>query len=88
MSFSVCPLSLPSLSLPSPSPRAADPKMSAGVLLANISSPMQNILFDNVVVNNPASKPFGKDGYYCKNAQGRATGTTSPVPPCFKDDTN
>eukprot|EP00656_Telonema_subtile_P003824 TRINITY_DN11733_c0_g1_i3.p1 TRINITY_DN11733_c0_g1~~TRINITY_DN11733_c0_g1_i3.p1 ORF type:complete len:378 (-),score=64.36 TRINITY_DN11733_c0_g1_i3:121-1254(-) len=61
------------------------PKKSAGVILANVSSPMQNIVFDNVVVNNPASKPWGNDGYYCKNANGVATGTTNPVPPCFKD---
>lgn len=61
------------------------PKQSAGVLLANVSVPMQNIVFDNVVVNNPASKPWGKDGYYCKNVNGVATGRTSPVPPCLKD---
>ena len=55
-----------------------------GVLLANESVPMINVLFHNVVVNNPASKPFA-DGYYCKNVQGVATGTTSPVPPCFQN---
>lgn len=64
------------------------PKQSAGVMIANSSSPMRNIVFDNVVVNNPASKPWGKDGYYCKNVQGVATGKTSPVPPCLKDLTD
>merc|ERR1712110_916650 len=38
------------------------PKQSAGVLIANRSVPMQGIVFDNVVVNNPASKPWGDDG--------------------------
>ena len=64
-----------------------NPKQSAGVLLANQTSPMKNIVFDNVVVNNPASKPFA-DGYFCENAQGVALGKTSPVPPCFKDMTD
>jgi len=64
-----------------------NPKQSAGVLLANVSSPMKNVVFDNVVVNNPASSPFGDDHYYCKYANGVATGSTNPVPPCFKDQT-
>ena len=64
-----------------------NPKKSAGVLIANASSPMQNVVFDNVVVNNPADKPFGNDGYYCTNVNGVATGTTNPVPPCFKNST-
>lgn len=66
-----------------------NPKQSAGVLIANASSPMVNVLFDNVVVNNPASKPFGDDQYYCAgSAIGVATGVTTPVPPCFKDLTD
>jgi polygalacturonase len=63
-----------------------NPKKSAGVLIANASSPMQNVVFDNVVVNNPVAKPWG-DGYFCKNVNGIATGSTYPVPPCFKDMT-
>lgn len=63
------------------------PAKSAGVLLANSSSPMKNVVFENVVVNNPASSPFGDDQYYCQNAAGVATGTTNPVPPCFTDRT-
>eukprot|EP00658_Telonema_sp_P-2_P006944 TRINITY_DN12600_c0_g1_i7.p1 TRINITY_DN12600_c0_g1~~TRINITY_DN12600_c0_g1_i7.p1 ORF type:complete len:375 (+),score=74.85 TRINITY_DN12600_c0_g1_i7:202-1326(+) len=62
-----------------------NPKKSAGVLLANATSPGVNIVFDGVVVNNPSSSPFGKDQYYCKNMQGIAIGGTSPVPPCFTD---
>jgi len=61
------------------------PKQSAGVLLANNTSPMENLILDNVVVNNPASTPFGDEHYYCKNVQGKATGTTSPVPRCLED---
>ena len=61
------------------------PKKSAGVLIANATSPMANIVFDNVVVNDPADKPWGDDGYYCVNVNGVATGTTSPVPPCMQD---
>lgn len=34
-----------------------NPKQSAGVLIANASVPMENIVFHNVVVNNPANKP-------------------------------
>ena len=64
-----------------------NPKKSAGVLLANETSPMVNLLLDNVVVNNPASSPFGDEHYYCKNVQGKATGTTSPVPKCLEDHT-
>lgn len=95
---------------------------------------MQNVLFDNVVINNPGKGPFDHQ-YNCENvvrfslswymramgfawlefgdqlrsvgltaldlvcidvvdcerggmqASGVATGTTSPVPPCFKDET-
>ena len=64
------------------------PKQSAGVLIANMSTPMQNITFDNVVVNNMPKQPWGDGGYYCKNVNGVATGTTSPVPPCFHDKTD
>ncbi|CAK0886840.1 unnamed protein product, partial [Prorocentrum cordatum] len=54
-----------------------NPKMSPGVILASASSPMQNITFDNVVVENAPNKPF--DGYFCEGVQsGLATGTTSP----------
>jgi hypothetical protein len=62
-----------------------NPKQSAGVIIANAATPMQNIVFDNVVVHNSSSKPFGDAQYYCENVNGIATGTTNPVPPCFKD---
>ena len=50
---------------------------------------MQNVSFHNVVVQGNANKqPWGDQHYDCENVQGVATGTTSPVPPCFKDDTD
>eukprot|EP00939_MAST-03C_sp_MAST-3C-sp1_P000892 g892.t1 len=62
------------------------PKKSPGVLIASATDPMQHIVFDDVVVNNPGSKPF--DGYHCENVQGGvALGKTSPVPSCFEDRT-
>jgi hypothetical protein len=65
-----------------------DPAKSPGVILANSTAPMRNIVFDNVVVTNPSMAPFGKDYYHCEHAQGIATGSTWPVPPCFEDRTD
>ena len=46
---------------------------------------MQNVVFDNVVVTNPGAHPFG-DLFYqpCDGIDGTATGTTTPIPLCFK----
>ena len=63
------------------------PKKSPGVLIANSSSPMKNVVFEDVVVNNPGMKPWGDAYYKCENVGGIATGTTTPVPPCFADHT-
>lgn len=60
------------------------PKQSPGVLIADPSTPMQNVVFDNVKVSNPGSEPWGNSFYKCENVNGVATGTTDPVPPCFK----
>ena len=57
---------------------------------ANATSPMIDVTFENVVVNQPATKrhPWGT-GYFCQGVQGGvATGTTSPVPSCFEDRTD
>jgi len=65
------------------------PKGNPGVILANNSAAMKNVVFDNVVVNNPSTKKtkWGLN-YYCEGvSNGVAKGTTSPVPPCFKDET-
>jgi len=63
-----------------------NPKQGPGLIYGNETNPMQNIIFDNVVVNNPGKHPWGKN-YFCKNVQGVATGNTWPVPPCFEDRT-
>ena len=43
--------------------------MSPGVILANSETPMINVTFENVVVNNPTKSIFQKgDKYYsCEN---------------------
>ena len=43
---------------------------------------MTGVVFDNVVVNNPGTKPFGTT-YFCDSIEGIATGTTNPIPACF-----
>jgi hypothetical protein len=60
------------------------PALSPGVIIGNSSNPMQNVVFDNVVVNKPGYFPFFSDYYKCRDVEGIATGRTSPVPPCFK----
>jgi len=65
-----------------------NPKQSAGALIADKTSPMKNIVFEDVVVKNPASKPFGADNYKCDYVNGVAKGKTYPVPPCMKDMTD
>lgn len=66
------------------------PALAPGVIMADAkTSPMENVVFDNVVVHNPSAKkaPWGT-GYNCIGVStGTATGTTSPVPSCFKDMT-
>eukprot|EP01033_Poteriospumella_lacustris_P014073 gene14073-10054_t len=61
-----------------------NPKNSPGVLMGNSSNPMQGIVFENVVVNNPGTKPWGDQFYYCEGMNGVAKGSTTPVPPCFQ----
>lgn len=63
-----------------------NPKTSPGVILANVSTPMLNVTFDDVVVTNPGTEPFGTDYYYCENVHGIATGKTWPIPPCFQQE--
>ena len=61
------------------------PKQSPGIVLGNPATPMQGVVFDNVVVTpaDPSAKPWGKAFYKCQGVRGVATGGTSPVPPCF-----
>jgi hypothetical protein len=50
---------------------------------------MINVVFDDVVVENPPiDGPWGDSYYKCENVLGGvATGATWPVPPCFADKT-
>lgn len=60
-----------------------DPVRSPGVLIGNSTNPMKNVVFENVVVKNAGSYPWGDQFYDCSNIEGFAIGTTDPVPPCF-----
>ena len=61
-----------------------NPRQSPGVINGNSSNPMQSIIFDNVVVNNPGSRPWGDQYYYCDGVKDSfALGSTSPIPSCF-----
>lgn len=64
-----------------------DPVHSPGVLMGNLSNPMKNVIFDNVVVVNPGEKPWGPTYNDCDGIEGIARGKTWPIPPCFKDET-
>eukprot|EP01062_Namystynia_karyoxenos_P027110 TRINITY_DN20899_c0_g1_i1.p1 TRINITY_DN20899_c0_g1~~TRINITY_DN20899_c0_g1_i1.p1 ORF type:complete len:474 (+),score=176.19 TRINITY_DN20899_c0_g1_i1:75-1424(+) len=59
------------------------PLLAPGVILGNSSNPMQNIVFDNVVVKNPSKGPFPFGGAYrCSAAEVVSAGGTSPAPSC------
>jgi hypothetical protein len=63
--------------------------MSPGVILSAEDAPMEGIVFDNVVFNNPGDTPWGEDYYNCGGVKtGVATGSTWPVPACFEDQTD
>jgi polygalacturonase len=65
-----------------------NPKQSPGLILANTSNPMTDIVFEDVIVKNPGSFPLGEKYYLCDGVgTGVARGKTWPVPPCFKDET-
>ena len=56
--------------------RVTGSKNSPGLILANATAAMQDIVFDNVVVTGAGDKPFGT-GYKCDGvASGTATGGT------------
>jgi hypothetical protein len=64
-------------------------RKSPGVIFGNESAPMENIVFENVVFNNPGDQPWGENYYKCEGVKsGVATGNTWPVPPCFEDQTS
>jgi len=59
------------------------PQLSPGVIIGNLSNPMLNIVFDNVIVNQPGVRPWGTKYYACQGVQGFTQGNTQPSPPCF-----
>jgi len=59
-----------------------NPEGSPGLIFGNTSNPMTGVRFENVIVNNAGTKPFG-DTYFCQDVEGIYTGTTNPVPLCF-----
>jgi len=60
------------------------PVGSTGVIIGSSKLPMENIIFDHVIVTNPPIWP--SVGYYtCSGvSSGIAINGTSPVPSCFK----
>ncbi len=61
-----------------------DPTMSPGVILANDGNPMENVVFEDVVV-----KGSTKNYHTCKGVKnGSATGKTWPLPKCLHDQTD
>jgi len=65
-----------------------DPRQSPGVILGNATNPMKGIVFDGVVVNNPGMRPWGDQFYACDAVEdGKAIGGTTPMPPCFNNQT-
>eukprot|EP00931_Biecheleriopsis_adriatica_P088848 TRINITY_DN63087_c0_g1_i1.p1 TRINITY_DN63087_c0_g1~~TRINITY_DN63087_c0_g1_i1.p1 ORF type:complete len:477 (-),score=57.00 TRINITY_DN63087_c0_g1_i1:104-1534(-) len=61
-----------------------DPKQSPGVIYGNPDHPMENVVFDNVVVTNPGKSPWGSKFYKCEGVRGTSSNGTMPVPPCFE----
>ena len=57
---------------------------SPGVLLGNASNPMRNVVFEDVVFENPAGRLPFPGGYKCESVDGVVLGRTSPVPSCFR----
>eukprot|EP01035_Chromulina_nebulosa_P018039 gene18039-23681_t len=86
-------ITLKDITINNPALNEYNSKYYGGVLLGNSSNPMQNVIFDNVVVNSqdPKFSIAKGDGFYICNTNGIngiATGSTNPVPGplCFKTD--
>jgi len=63
--------------------RIISPTQSPGVVLGNPTSPMKNVVFQNVVVTDPGKSPWGDKFYKCEGVDGVADNATVPKPPCF-----
>jgi len=63
------------------------PMNSPGVILADSITAMENVIFEDVIVNNPALLKY--DYHTCEGVKsGVARGKTRPVPSCFEDQTD
>ena len=58
-----------------------------GVILAADDTPMENIIFDSVMVVDAKSEEFSRYTVCEGVLSGTAIGSTYPVPPCFEDRT-
>ena len=54
-----------------------------GVLMAPASNPMRNVRFNNVVIEETYKSNYPKRKYICKNVNGIADPSTTPIPDCF-----
>jgi len=60
-----------------------------GVIMANATNPMLNVVFDGVKFVNLSKDPSEYEYFKCENvANGVAIGDTWPVPSCFADNTD
>jgi hypothetical protein len=63
-----------------------NPKKSPGVIMGGSDHPMQNVVFEDVVIVNPSKD---EDYYKCEGVSGGvAKGKTWPVPKCFEYQTD
>ena len=57
--------------------------MSAGVIRGNIDNPMRNLIFENVVVNEPGKGPENEGNYLCSGVSNfDVIDGSSPIPDC------
>eukprot|EP01132_Coremiostelium_polycephalum_P007797 gene7797-9597_t len=57
-----------------------NPVKRTGIIIGSTTNPIQNILFDNVIFQNPKEEFY----YACENVQnGKSIGNTYPIPNCF-----
>ena len=65
--------------------RILDPQQSPGVIIGAQDNPIQQLVFDGVVVTGGGDKPWGTGGYACHGVDSTsvAIGGTTPVPPCL-----
>ena len=61
-----------------------NPLYSPGVILGNESNSINDLIFDNVIVDDNINEyDLWKKDYICKGVQGKAIGKTIPIPSCL-----